>query len=59
MSIDLMKEVDITLKKARSKKYPTETNTDADYAEDIAFLANTQTQAESLRHSLELALAAM
>ena len=43
------------LKKARSKRYPTETITGADYAEDIAFLENTPTQAESLLHSLEQA----
>ena len=41
-SIDLMKENSLTLEKARS------TITDADYADDIALLANTPTQAKSL-----------
>ena len=40
-------------KKARSRWYSTETIIDADYADDIAFLANTPNQAESLQHSLE------
>ena len=48
-----MKENGFTLKKARSRGYPAQTITDADYADDIALLANTPTQAESLQHSLE------
>ena len=36
-----------------SRLYPVATITDADYADDIAFLANTHTQAESLLHNLE------
>ena len=36
--------------------YPTQTNTDADYADDISLLANTPVQAETLLHSLERAL---
>ena len=40
------------LKKARSR-YPTETTTDTDYADDLALLANTSAQAESLLHSLD------
>ena len=48
-----MKENGFTLKKARSRWYLTETITDADYADDIALLANTPTQAKSLLHSLE------
>ena len=55
MLIDLIKENGFTLKKARSRWYSTETITDADYADDIAFLANTPTQSESLLHSLEQA----
>ena len=35
-----MQENGFTLKKARSRQYPTETITDADYADDIALLAN-------------------
>ena len=53
ISIDLMKENSLTLEKARSKQYPTWTIMDVDYADDIALLANTLTQAESLLHSLE------
>ena len=40
-------------KKARSRQYPIEAIIDADYANDIALLVNTPTQAESLLHSLE------
>ena len=39
-------------KKARNRWCPTETITNVDYANDIAYLANTPTQAESLLHSL-------
>ena len=38
-------------------RYPTKTITDADYADDIAILANTPNQAETLLHSLERATA--
>ena len=51
--INLMKENDFTLKKARSNWYPPETITDTDYADDLALLANTPAQAESLLHTLE------
>ena len=37
----------------RSRRYPAKTITDADYADDIAILANTPNQAETLLHSLE------
>ena len=43
------------LTKKRSKRYPAKTITDADYADDIALLANTPNQAERLRRSLERA----
>ena len=43
--------------KKRSKRYPAKTITDADYADDIAILANTPNQAETLQHSLEQAAA--
>ena len=36
----------------RSSRYPAKTNTDADYTDDIALLANTLIQAEILLHSL-------
>ena len=44
--------------KKRSRRYPATTITDADYADDIAILANTPNQAETLLHSLEQATAA-
>ena len=43
--------------KRRSKRYPAKTITDADYADDLALLANTPNQAETLLHSLERAAA--
>ena len=54
-SIDLIKENGFTLEMAGSRRYPTQTITGADYAGEIALLANTQAQAESLLHSLEKA----
>ena len=56
-SIDRMKENSFKLTKDRSRKYPAQTITDADYADDIALLANTPAQAETLLHSLEQAAA--
>ena len=51
-----MKENGFTLKKkARGRRYSAETITDADYADDMALLANISTQAESPLHSLEQA----
>ena len=41
----------------RSRRYPAQTITDTDYANDIALLANAPTQAETLLHSLEWAAA--
>ena len=55
--IDKMKENAFKLTKERSTRYPTQTITDADYADDIALLANAATQAETLLHSLERAAA--
>ena len=52
-SIDKIKENGFELTKRRSRRYPTTTITDADYADDIAILANTPDQAETLLHSLE------
>ena len=40
-SIDIMKDNGFKLAKKRSKRYPAKTITDADYADDIALLANT------------------
>ena len=53
MSIDKMKENGSKLAKERSKRYPAQTITDTDYADDIALLANTPAQAKTLLHSLE------
>ena len=52
-SIDKIKENSFELTKKRSRRYPAKTITDADYADDIAILANTPNQAETLLHSLE------
>ena len=54
-SIDLMKENGFKLAKERSRRYPAQTITDADYADDIAFPANLPALAESLLQSLEQA----
>ena len=43
--------------KERNRNYPAKTITDTDYADDIALLANTLTQAETLLLSLERAAA--
>ena len=52
-SIDKIKENGFELTKKTSRRYPAKTITDADYADDIAILANTPNQAETLLHSLE------
>ena len=56
-SIDNIRENGFELTKKRSRRYPAKTITDADYADDIALLANTPNQAETLLHSLERAAA--
>ena len=56
-SIDKIRENGFELTKKRSRRYPAKTITDADYAYDIAILANTPSQAETLLHSLERAAA--
>ena len=53
ISIDKMKENGFKLTKERSRKYPTQTITDMDYADDIVLLANAPVQAETLLHSLK------
>ena len=53
--IDKKKDNGFKLTKERSRRYPAQTITD--YADDIALLANTPAQAESLLHSLERAAA--
>ena len=51
--IDKIKENGFELIKKRSRRYLAKTITDADYADDIAILANTPNQAETLLHSLK------
>ena len=48
-----MKENRFKLTKERSRRYPAQTITDVDYADDIALLVNAPTQAETLLHILE------
>ena len=57
--IDKMKDNGLKLIKEKSRRYPTQKITDADYADDIALLANTPDQAESHLHSEERAAAGM
>ena len=52
-SVDKMKKNVFKLTKERSRRYPAHTITVADYTDDIALLANTSAQAETLLHSLE------
>ena len=54
-SIDIMKDNGFKLKKERSRRYPAQTITDADYTDDIVLLANTPAQVETLLHSMERA----
>ena len=58
-SIDKIRENGFELTKRRSKRYPAKTIRDADYADDLALLANTPNQAETLLHSLERAAASI
>ena len=56
MSIDTMnKKNGFKLAKERNRRYPAQTITDGDYTDDIALLANTPAQVETLPHSLERA----
>ena len=50
-----MKDDGFKLAEERSRRYPAQKITDTDYADDIALLANTPAQAETLLHSLERA----
>ena len=56
-SIDKTKVNGFKLTKERSRMYPTQTISDADYADDIALLANASAKAETLLHNLEWAAA--
>ena len=55
--IDKIRENGSKLTKKRNRSFPAKTNTDADYADDIAILVNTPNQTEILQHSLEGAAA--
>ena len=52
-SIDKIKDNSFKLAKERSRRYPTQTITDADYTDNIALLTNTPAHAETQLHSLE------
>ncbi len=52
-----MKDNGFKLAKERSRRYPAQTITDADYDDNIALLAKTRDQAENQLHSLERAAA--
>ena len=52
-SIDIMKDNGFKLTKERCRRYPAQTITNTDYADDMALLANTPAKAESLLHCLE------
>ena len=52
-SFDIMKDNGYKLAKERSRRYHAQLITDANYADDIALLANTPAKAETLLHSLE------
>ena len=52
-SIDKIRENGFELTKKRSKRYSVKTINDADDADDLALLANTPNQAETLLHNLE------
>ena len=54
-TINLVKENGFTRTKARNSPYSAQTNTGADYTDDIALLADTPAQVESQLHSLEKA----
>ena len=56
-SIDKIKENGFKLTKEKSRRYPAQTVTDANYADDKELRKNAPAQAESLPHSLERAAA--
>ena len=57
MSIDKIKDNSFKLTKEKSRIYQAQTITDADNADDIAYLAKTLVQADTLPHNLERAAA--
>ena len=52
-SIDKMKDNGFNMAKEKIGRYPSQKIMDADFTDDIAILANTPVQAESLLHRLE------
>ena len=54
-SVDKIKHLDLTLTKARSRRHPAVTITDADNTDDLALMANTIADVQTLLHSLETA----
>ena len=52
-SIDKMKENGFKLAKERNRRYPAQTITDADYADDIALIVNTSAPGKTMLNSLE------
>ena len=55
-SIDLMKANECTIRKVRSRWYPTETMNDADNGDDLVLRANRLVKGESLLNNLEQAV---
>ena len=53
--VDKIKHLGLTLTKARSRRYPVVTITDEDYVDDLALMADTIADAQTLLHSLEVA----
>ena len=56
-SIDIIRDNVLKLAKERSRRYPAQTITEVDYADDIALLTYTLAQTETLLNSLERAAA--
>ena len=54
-SIDKMKDNGFKTTKERSRRYPAQTITEADYADDIVLQENTPSQTKTQLHSLERA----
>jgi len=54
-SVDKISTFGLTLTKARGRRYPATTITDADYADDLALMSDTIAEAEALLHILERA----
>ena len=54
-SVHKIKHLGLTLTKARSRRHPAVTITDADYADDLALMADAIADAQTLLHSLETA----